>query len=170
MSYYKGDFYQGDFYQGDPGFFSLLGKLAGGAASFIPGVGGIASKAISKIIPAGARPGVGSIVRKGVERVGTMVAKHPVLTAAGAAGTIGLLGGRTAGRMGMVPAGQQGFHLSRKTGRMVRNRHMRVTNPRALRRALRRAHGFAKLAMRTIHLIHPRKKARFGGFKKRARK
>jgi hypothetical protein len=44
---------------------------------------------------------------------------------------------------------------------------MHVTNPRALRRALRRAHGFAKLAMRTIHLVHPKKKGRFGGFKKR---
>jgi hypothetical protein len=173
VSYYKGDFYQGDFYQGDPGMFSLFGKVARGigsaAASFIPGFGGIASRAISKI-PIAARPGVGTMVRGAAERVGTMVAKHPVLTAAGAAGTIGLLGGRTAGRMGMVPAGQKGFHLSRRTGRMVRNRHMRVTNPKALRRALRRAHGFAKLAMRTIHLVHPRKKARFGGFKKRARR
>jgi hypothetical protein len=53
---------------------------------------------------------------------------------------------------------------------MVRNRHMRVTNPKALRRALRRAHGFAKLAMRTIHLVHPKKKGRFGGFKKHRRK
>jgi hypothetical protein len=44
---------------------------------------------------------------------------------------------------------------------------MNVTNSRALHRALRRAHGFAKLAMRTIHLIHPRKKVRFGGFKRR---
>jgi hypothetical protein len=170
MSYYKGDFYQGDFYRGDPGFFSLFGKVARGigsaAAGLIPGIGGLASKAISKI-PIASRPGVGTMVRAGAERVGTMVAKHPVLTAAGAAGTIGLLGGRTAGRMGMVPAGEKGFHISRKTGRVVRNRHMRVTNPKALRRALRRAHGFAKLAMRTIHLVHPRKKARFGGFKKK---
>jgi hypothetical protein len=44
-----------------------------------------------------------------------------------------------------------------------------VTNPKALRRAIRRAHGFAKLAMRTIHLVHPQKKARFGGFRKRRR-
>jgi len=54
---------------------------------------------------------------------------------------------------------------------MVRNRHMRVTNPKALRRAIRRTHGFARLAMKTIHLVHPKKKARFGGFRrKRAKK
>jgi hypothetical protein len=47
---------------------------------------------------------------------------------------------------------------------------MRVTNPKALRRAIRRTAGFAKLAMRTIHLIHPKKKVRFGGFKHRRKK
>jgi hypothetical protein len=47
---------------------------------------------------------------------------------------------------------------------------MNVTNVHALRRALRRTHGFAKLAMRVIHMTHPKKKARFGGFKKRRRK
>jgi hypothetical protein len=58
-------------------------------------------------------------------------------------------------------------------GSVVRMRHhkrMNVCNPRALRRAIRRTHGFAKLAMRTIHLVHPKKKARFGGFRRRAKK
>ncbi len=170
MSYYKGDFYQGDFYSGDPGFFSMLGKIGGRLGGLIPGVGPIVSKGISAITKVTSKPGVGTMVREAAGRAGTIVAKHPVLTAAGAAGTIGLLGagaGRMTGRMGMVPAGTKGFHVSKKTGKLVRNRHMRVTNPRALRRALRRAHGFAKLAMRTIHLVHPKKKARFGGFKKR---
>jgi hypothetical protein len=39
-----------------------------------------------------------------------------------------------------------------------------------LRRAIRRTQGFAKLAMRTLHLVHPKRHYRFGGFKKRARK
>jgi hypothetical protein len=43
---------------------------------------------------------------------------------------------------------------------------MRATNPKALRRALRRAYAFERLAMKTIHLVHPRKKGRFGGFKR----
>jgi hypothetical protein len=148
------------YYSGDPGFFSLFKKAGSFAASFIPGVGGIASKVISKIP---------TPVRAGAMRAGTMIAKHPVLSSAGAAGAIAL-GGEAAhlARGGAMHVG--GMHISRKTGRMVRNRHMRVTNPKALRRALRRAHGFAKLAMRTIHLVHPKKKGRFGGFKKGRRK
>jgi len=30
---------------------------------------------------------------------------------------------------------------------------------------IRRTQGFAKLAMRTIHLVHPKKKVHFGGFR-----
>jgi hypothetical protein len=52
----------------------------------------------------------------------------------------------------------------------VKNRRMNVGNARALRHALRRARGFEKLAMRTIHLLHPRKGGRFAGFKTRTRK
>jgi len=48
----------------------------------------------------------------------------------------------------------------------VKNRHMNVGNARALRKALRRAYGFEKLAMRTIRLLHPTKHGRFGGFKR----
>jgi hypothetical protein len=149
------------YYSGDPGFFSLLKKAGSFAASFIPGVGGVASKVISKIP---------TPVRAGAMRAGTMIAKHPVLSSAGAAGAIAL-GAESAHLRGGGPGMHVGgMHISRKTGRMVRNRHMRVTNPKALRRALRRAHGFAKLAMRTIHLVHPKKKGRFGGFKKHRRK
>jgi len=43
---------------------------------------------------------------------------------------------------------------------------MRATNPKALRRALRRAYAFERLAMKTIKLVHPRKHGRFGGFKR----
>jgi hypothetical protein len=47
---------------------------------------------------------------------------------------------------------------------------MNVCNARALRRAIRRTHGFAKLAMKTIHLVHPKKHAKFGGFKKKRKR
>jgi len=84
-----------------------------------------------------------------------------------------IAGGMGAGVEHMAAGGvaPHGMHISHKTGHMVRNRHMRVTNPKALRRAIRRTHGFARLAMKTIHLVHPKKKARFGGFRrKRAKK
>jgi hypothetical protein len=54
---------------------------------------------------------------------------------------------------------------------MRKHKRMNACNPRALRRAIRRTHAFARLAMKTIHLVHPKKKASFGGFKvKRRRK
>jgi hypothetical protein len=112
----------------------------------------------------------GSIMASGGAAVGRMVAKHPVLSAAGAAAV--LAGGMGAGVESMMAPGvaPHGMHISRKTGHLVRNRHMRVTNPKALRRAIRRTHGFARLAMKTIHLVHPKKRARFGGFRKRRAK
>jgi len=88
--------------------------------------------------------------------------KHPVLTAAGAAGGIGAAAGVAAGKIskhGAITVGAD--------GRIRRHRRMNVCNPRALRKAIRRTHGFAKLAMRTIHLVHPKKKVRFGGFRKK---
>jgi hypothetical protein len=85
-----------------------------------------------------------------------------VLSAAGAAGIIGLAGGAVAEKM--VGGGRKCRHIL-PSGKC--RRRMNVCNPRALRRSIRRTHGFAKLAMRTIHLIHPKKKVRFGGFRKK---
>lgn len=158
-------YYQGDFYQGDPGFLSLFKKAASFGAGFIPGVGGIASKAIARI-PVPARRVIGKVSRA--------VVKHPVLSAAGAAGVVGAVGGSAAGAgvMGQrmaAPTGMATAGMPRGMG-FGRRRRMRVTNPKALRRAIRRTQGFAKLAMRTIHLVHPKKKVRFGGFKHRRRK
>src|SRR5260370_949558 len=72
------------------------------------------------------------------------------------------------GAGGRHPSGRHLHALA--MGRRRAKPRMNVTNVHALRRALRRTHGFAKLAMRTIHLVHPKKHARFGGFKKRRHK
>jgi hypothetical protein len=178
MSYYQGDFRPG-YYQGDPFFGGLLmgiGKIAG----IVKGALGRGRPSIKMLppqvgamgFPGGAMERVGRTAGMVVGAARGAILKHPVLSAAGAAGALGAAGAG-AERMiaGPSAAHMKGFHISHKTGRVVRNRHMRVTNPKALRRALRRAHGFAKLAMRTIHLVHPKKKARFGGFRRpRARK
>ena len=168
MSYYQGDYYRG-------GFFGAIGHLLGGAAKkavgFIPGVGPIASKALGVIgkargaVHAGAAV-VGPLARRG----GAAIVKHPVLSAAAAAGVAAggasMMTHPAAVRAGMVhpalaAAGVAGFR---------RHKRINVCNPRALRRAIRRTHGFAKLAMKTIHLIHPKKHVRFGGFKHRRKK
>ena len=154
------------YYMGDPGFFSVVRNLATHAVSMIPGVGGIAGKVLSKI-PTG--------VRGGMARVGGAIVKHPVLSAAGGAAILSAGGAGEAGRMGMFgrPAGKhpsrRHLHALAMGLRRARPR-MNVTNVHALRRALRRTHGFARLAMKVIHITHPKKKGRFGGFRKRHKK
>src|SRR5215472_2403093 len=151
-------YYQGDFYQGDPGFLSFLGKGLG----FLGPVGKIAGGIISKF---------------GRSRVGQAIVQHPTLSAAGGSGLLGA-GMGAAGGMMMRPSGTpaalgmrmmapgpagvsaRGFHMSKpRRGvppHLVRNRRMRVTNPRALRRAIRRARGFERLARKVMHFVSPR--------------
>lgn len=161
MGYYMGDYYAGS--RGDPGIGSFFGSIASGLASFIPGVGGIVSKGISAITNRGASNVAGKVAATGgaIVKAGKgVIMKHPVLSAAGAAGAIGATG-VVAGRL------SRGAGAMTVGGRIRRHRRMNVCNPRALRKAIRRTHGFAKLAMRTIHLVHPKKKVRFGGFRKK---
>lgn len=161
MPYYMGDWYRGDYYPaGDPGFFSALGRLVGHGVSMIPGVGaaraaiGAAMGSIrgktAAIAAIHGLPVTGGAI---VKRAGAAIMRHPVLSAAGAAGVVGAAGAMIRGREGMP---QRGFHISKKTGNLVRNRRMRVTNPKALRRAIRRATGFARLARRVLHFTSPR--------------
>jgi len=175
MGYYQGDFYAGT--RGDPGFFGFLGGMAKSAVGMIPGVGPALKAGLDLIkrapraAPAAAGMAAGggmAIIKGGAQRLGQAIVKHPVLSAAAAAGAVGAFG---VGEH-ILASGRRchrGTHISKRTGREVCNRHMNPCNPRALRRAVRRAHAFTKLAMKTIHLVHPKKKGRFGGFKKRKR-
>lgn len=144
------------YYQGDPGFFSFLGRVAKTAVGFIPGVGPIASKVLGAI-----PTGVGGSGRAIVKAGGAAIIKHPVLSAAGAAGAIGLgsmAAGRSMGRAGMVPAGHRGMHIEKRgkhAGQLIRNRRMNPYNPRALRRAVRRAHAFSKMARKILRFTSP---------------
>lgn len=163
MPYYQGDYYAGDYYSGDPGFWSILGGIGKSALGFIPGVGPSLSAAASAVTGALAKKSApaaaglatrfGGAAAKGVSTIKGAVLKHPVLSAAGAAGLAGAALGGAAGRLS-------------RGGRMRKRRRMRATNTKALRRALRRAYAFERIAMKTIHLVHPRKKGRFGGFKR----
>jgi hypothetical protein len=51
---------------------------------------------------------------------------------------------------------------------------MNVYNPRALRRAVRRAHGFAKMARRVLHIEkrfkHPKRWGHMGHFTKKKKR
>jgi hypothetical protein len=180
-------------YYGDPSFWGALkgivGTVAsaytGGASSMFLGssyspaniTGGQApphaptgaGMAMTAPVPSSSRMArAGGMIGSATQR---WIAGHPTLSAAGAAGTNSMQVNPRATRYGTAAAassGVAGGHYTRTGQWSTRRRgRMRVTNPKALRRALRRAHGFAKLAMRTIHLVHPQKKGRFGGFKKR---
>jgi hypothetical protein len=71
---------------------------------------------------------------------------------------------RTPASMGNLPSGMRA-----PSGMRMRRggRRMNVCNARALRRAIRRARGFEKLALKSIRLVSPQrlKHKHFGGFK-----
>lgn len=171
MGYYMGDFYARggrQRFMGDPGFFSFLGGLAKKAVGLIPGVGPIASTVLSAI-PTGGGGKIQAVKAAGtaiVKKGAIIASEHPVLTAAGGASAIGAAAAAIHHRGSMAGAGMgAGARAPHMGGR--RHRRMNVCNPKALRRAIRRTHSFAKLAMKTIHLVHPKKHVTFGGFKKR---
>ncbi len=153
----------GDYYAGDPGLVSFFTKVVGGVRRLLgggprviqaaaPTVLGPAAGAVARRLP-------GPIIQRGrqILRAGAgAIARHPVLSAAGAAGAIGAAAGAGLEAMGAPGIPMRGFHISRRTGALVKNRRMRVTNPRALRRAIRRATGFARLARRVLHFTSPK--------------
>jgi hypothetical protein len=167
-------YYMGDYYAGDPGFFSFLGKVAKGAVGLIPGVGPAIKGALDVIGSGGARQMTRTAASKVgplATRAGSAIMKHPVLTAAGAAGAVGVVGAARKMRGTPTAAGMATTSMRGVRGvGMRRHRRMNACNPKALRRAIRRTHSFAKLAMKTIHLVHPKKHVSFGGFKVRRRK
>ncbi len=172
-------YYMGDYYAGDPGFFSFLGRAARVALGRIPGVGP-AVEAITRIgKPAAAGAATVAIARRGVEAVTGVVVKHPVLSAAGAAGVVGVAAGALGERalMGVPGVPLKGFHMTRRQRvprrpepHLAKNRRMRSTNPRALSRAIRRAHGFARLAKRVLAFTSPRRHKGHMYFKRRRKK
>jgi len=152
-------------YAGDPGWLSslwkgikkvapaIIGGLIGGpAGAIIGGVGGGAPG--QKMTPTVPGTVGGAISFPGGTSIGMGFApgtamipgqgRLPPFTATGA----GVLPG--GGRGGqLMPSG---YHFAKDgSGRLVRNRRMNVANPRALRRAMRRAQGFEKLAKRAIN-------------------
>jgi hypothetical protein len=180
MSYYRGDYYAG----GIGSFFKSIGSIA---ASFIPGVGPVASKAISAIPTGAAKSGAiasaagagMAIVKSGASAVRSGIIKHPVLSAAGAAGAVGV-GVGALGEHLMAPGGAacvRGFHMSKPRGgkcpsapHLVRNRRMNIANGRALHRATRRLHAFAKHYRKVVGFVSPRKPKGHMYFKRRSKK
>lgn len=172
MGYYMGDFYQQGS-RGDPFLGALLGigkRIFGGVSGLLKHGGGRGSVGLPTLGGAAATAGMSQIIKAGAGRIGGAIRQHPVLSGAGAAGVLGAIGGAGAEKLLAGGACPRGHHISKKHGHCVRNRRMHVTNPKALRRAIRRCEGFSRFAMRCIRLTHPKKKGRFGGFKTHRKK
>jgi hypothetical protein len=174
MGYYQGDFYAGA--RGDP----FWGALMGGAIRMGKGLLGKGGGFLAKHYPP-ALSGSGTIATAAgagaaiMKRGGAMIMKHPVLSAAGAAGALGTVG--LASHMHHKGAEMMGFgacpkghHISKKSGACVKNRRMNVANGRALGRAVRRLHHFAKKYRKVVGFVSPKRPKGRMYFKKRKSK
>lgn len=167
MSYYArpmGDYRTGG-YAGDPGWLSSLWKGVKKVAPAI--IGGMLGGPMGATIGGG----FGGLSTPGTFPVppgsfGGKVSFPGGLSVSGAVVPMAGMGGKAPGtRMVPAPGGlvPSGYHMAKDgSGRVVRNRRMNIANPKALRRAMRRAQGFEKMAKRTINFnkrVRPAKKA-----------
>jgi hypothetical protein len=170
MGYYMGDFVAMRRMRQGVGHYGMFRSVPRGIVQGDPFFGGLVSLVRSgvNIVKSGVFSKLGGLVKHGhvlpggsegmVGRAGGLIKKHPVLTGAGAAGAIGAAG--------------LGHHLL--AGHKRKHRRMNVYNPRALRRAVRRAHGFAKMARRVLHIEkrfkHPKRWGHMGHFTKKKKR
>lgn len=177
--------------------YSLLGALGGAIGGFftggpvgavLGGIGGALGGSSNPITPSGT-PG-GSQVTSGYA---------PVIPFSSGQIPGIQIGGKTINPGNILPGGQpfiqptrttmvapgvcsaRGYHPVKQHGKYgaagtycVRNRHLNPLNPRALKRALRRAHGFEKFARRVMTAQYftahsPHKKHKFKTTHRRAR-
>lgn len=147
-------YYMGDFYMGDPGFGGVLARLGKAAAGFFPG-GGVVARELERVTAPLARRAGGGIVKRGVEAAGQLAMRHPRATmAAGAAASTAVAVG--VGGAVRRAIGTRREARGRAAGMAPRRRRMNVYNPKALRRAVRRAMGFAHMAKRVLRFVSPR--------------
>jgi hypothetical protein len=133
MPYYQGDYYRGDYYQG--GIFDVFKRVAGTVVGSLPVVG-TAYRAVST-----AR----NIISPSRPRTPSRTAGIPRIT--------GGVGPPIGSRGPYTPAMEQADRAlmeAQITGKYKKSRRMNVTNPKALRRAIRRQAGFVKLAKKAL--------------------
>jgi len=181
-NYRRGDYYRAGDFLGLGKFFGNVIKDVGSVASLIPGIGsavGAVAGVVGSILhhpnlpkpaalTASLMPPPGN--RIGAINIGGSSSGNEVglINIGGSAGAPGLPAGRV--QRGYHPNkttyetrgggtsrwGPQGLALHPAGSVLVRNRRMNVGNARALKKALRRAHGFARLAKRVMSFTHPR--------------
>lgn len=150
----------------------------GAQGGFFSSIGNFLGRAVGRIAPIAAAIAPTSPV--GIAgRVISTVAQHPIVSAAaGAATATAVTTAMTSHTGAAATAGVGGIqvhgHLHVGRGRraaaglpgMRRHRRMNPCNVRALRRAIRRAHGFERIAKKVLRFTSPHHKAKPHGFKR----
>ena len=146
------------------GGLSTAGVIGGPKAIPPPATGvGTLSKVAQTGAPAIAAPSVVSTALRGVTNVAT---KHPIFTAAGGAAA-------TAGAVGILAHRAKGTSASsaaRAAMGLPRRRRMHVTNVKALRRSIRRLHGFEKVCRKVLRFTSPHRSHGRATFKRPKRR
>ncbi len=141
MPYYRGDAYYGrggNYYKGDPFLGAVVGGLIGGAAKK-------AARWVAKKVT-----GAGTAVAQAAPTILRDAAP------AAAAGAVGVALGQKLPTLApgpmlpMIPQAGPGMALVP----VRKYRRMNPLNPRALKRALRRAEGFEKFAKKTVNALY----------------
>lgn len=195
--YGRGDYYRGDYYRGDifGSIFKGIKSVAKAAVSILPGPVGAVARAVTGVgrgaVTVGPGPGLTAPPTIGYSPhpaapfmpppmfgpsmdpgQGTAVANIPGRGLC----VIDTRTGKRLGRMNKSTYVTRGGGTSRWPQQVmvhpagtecVRSRRMNVANPRALRRAIRRAQGFAKLARRVLTFTSAKAPKGKGVFKKK---
>lgn len=151
MGYYgRGDYYRGDYYRGD--FWNTLKHIGSGIVDVATGnIGGALAQGAA-IFGGGSSgppspPGTSLVATK---PRGKIYNSSPIpLVDTGRR----LLGETVVDPSQGVP---RGYHVSKKTGKIVRNRHMNPLNVKALRRADRRASSFLRITRHVVKHYTPK--------------
>lgn len=135
MSYYRGDYYRGD------PFLGAIAKLAAPLAG--KALGWVGKQVLGSPKKAAAITAVATTAIPVLKAAGGMPQTNYAQPAPIQIGKIGI------NPLAALPGGEPLI-----TYGMKKRRRMNVLNPRALRRALRRAEGFEKIAQRTVNALH----------------
>lgn len=173
MGYYlaRGDYYRGDYHRGDP---FLGGLLLGAAKKFAPKVGRFLK---SRVLGAAKKAGGGMSVGWPEMARDVVVGSAGYAMGKRAGGSMPTLGPLEEEAQGVSVQGPGQSNVAvfiSRDGRRIRKRwsvsqqrwiairKLNPLNPRALKRGLRRAEGFAKFAKRTMNgLMKPGSTRRF---------
>jgi hypothetical protein len=186
--YGRGDYYRGDYYRGDPGFLGdlwkgakkLVGGVVRGAVATVTGgpLAGIRAATTSLIpsfaprpAPTVGMPGIGAVQPAFGPGDFDGLPQQPVGTMLPGGFLPGCqLKGTRPNKSGYYKQVVKGNPFSAvyipKGSVCVKSRRLNVANPRALRKAIRRAQGFSKLARRVMTFVSAKAPKGRGKFKR----